>query len=120
VSASEGGEGEQSEQGSDPAPGGGGEDRARGAEALADVVPEAAPRPRADLDPQPRTPAWGDAGTVGVPLLLGDALGEPVHELDAPVGPALEPDPAEGVPEDGEAGPCARFLAVQAQFHLDG
>lgn len=56
---------------------------------------------------------------VGVPLMLGDALGEPVHEMDAPVGPALESDPAEGVPEDGETGPCARFLAVQAQVHLD-
>lgn len=56
----------------------------------------------------------------GVPFPLRDRLGEPVDELDRAVGPPLETDPAERVPEHRESGPRPRFLAVQGEVDLDG
>lgn len=74
----------------------------------------------ADLDAQADPAVRGEQWVGGVPLPLGDRLGEAVHEMDRAVGAALQPDPGEGVPQHRESGPCAGFLTVQLQLHLDG
>jgi hypothetical protein len=118
-------EGDEAEQGADPAPRGGGEDLARGLPAVPEVVREAAARPGAALDPQPRPALGGEPRMGGVPLprpLLEGAGGAPLATASAnrctrrtvPSALPFEPDPAERVAQYGESGPRPQLLGCRA------